>query len=179
MPKRAILVATDGSKDSRAALELAHGLARDTVSTLYVLNVVEAPIEVMRHSRKLVRGELLAEKQLQQRQVDAAERRVRSQLAPFAGSRFRGVLSKVLVRVGRVDSVLLELALALDVDFIVLGKGRRSRELSGTVSVVARASLRPVVIVPTKWQPKLGRRAPSRASELRPVRALRAARARR
>ena len=166
MPRQTILATTDGTVTSRAALRIALGLARDTSASLVVLHVVEPPTETLRSSRSLVRGEREAYGKLLKRQTEAAERRIRNQLQQIIGPA-RRVELRILVKSGRVVETVLELALTLDAALLVLGKGRRSAELSQSSEHIARASLRPVLLVPGKWQRALGTRAPKSAGGLR------------
>ena len=163
------LVATDATEAALPALRAALQLASVAGATVLALHVVETPTDLGRWSASIARNDTRVYKRLLAKQVLAAERRVRQQVAT-AGEASGIVEVKVMAGPGRVADSVLKIARSLEVSLIVIGKGRDPGALAAVADRIARVARRPVLIVPATWTRRVRTRVAPVAQLRRPRR---------
>jgi nucleotide-binding universal stress UspA family protein len=140
-----ILLAVDGSDESKLAAQAATELSRETGSEVHVVYVLPAPAQLIGHH--LVSGEM------RESAIAGAERDALTFLKEQAEtvSSDGGKVADTHLRSGDPDKEILRAAEALDVGLIILGSrglGAVSRALLGSVSdSVVRHAHCPVFVV--------------------------------
>jgi len=133
-----ILIATDGSNGSRAAVAAGLELA-ETVGAEVTVLYVRRPIEIL--------GEPFYQRRLS-KQLEAARSAVDDALTAASE---RGVPARGEIAEGEPAKLILELAESRDADLVVVGSrglGQVSGALLGSVSwAVVRAANRPVLVI--------------------------------
>lgn len=143
-----ILLATDGSEESRLATRAATELSRDTGSELHVIYVLPTPTQLVGHH--------LYPRETRESLVAEAEKEAETFLKEQAGkiTSDGGKVAETHFRSGDPDKEILRTAEALDVGLIVVGSrglGAISRALMGSVSEsVVRHAHCPVLVVRKK-----------------------------
>lgn len=143
-----VLVATDLTKTSAAALRMALDIARANDASLFVIHVVRggrgsrpSPINALSlHSDATLRHP--------RPEIMAAERAASRQLRAAQGFSTRPPV-RVLTLLGSAAPVVMKVARALDVGLIVVGTAGGSMSLGLTAAPIVRAAKRPVLVVPS------------------------------
>lgn len=160
-----ILVASDLTEQTRAAVTLARQLAVETGASIIALHVVAMP-KLRPFAGPTFRTDLASYRSLIDRQLETAGTALRSQLED-ANVNMRN--AHVEVRVGVPASMIATIADELNVDLIIVGRGRGGR-LGPVAEHTVRLVGRTVMVAPV---PKKRRaRRPLPASTRRTLRQL-------
>src|SRR3712207_1823397 len=140
-----VLLATDGSEESKLATEAATELSRETGSEVHLVYVLPTPAQLIGHH--------LYTDEIRESLIGGAERDAEKFLKEQAEkiTSNGGKVTETHLRSGDPDKEILRAAEALDVGLIVIGSrglGAISRALMGSVSdSVVRHAHCPVLVV--------------------------------
>jgi nucleotide-binding universal stress UspA family protein len=142
-----ILVASDLTPQSTAAMRLARGLGQALGSKLVVAHVVPMPSELKRWSGAVFGDDLKAYKAVLERQSRAATKELDRQVTTAGLASTRGV--RAVVRSGLPAPVLAKLVEELDADLVIVARGRGGK-LGPVAEQLVRLVGRTVLVAPVR-----------------------------
>lgn len=140
-----ILVGYDLSEQSRPALALAGGLARACGCALTVAHVLPLPPVLRRWKGSTEPDDLKKYEVLLKRQIASAQGELQRRVARLAVTPALNV--QCVVRAGTAPNALVDIADQINVDLIVVGRGRKG-VLGPTADRVVRMAGRAVLVAP-------------------------------
>ncbi len=162
-----ILIASDLTEQSSTAVSYARQLAVETGASIIALHVVAMPVALRRIGVAAPRSDAESYRALVARQLATSEPVLRAQLEK---ARVNVARARVLVRAGLPALVIAEVVDELDIDLIVVGRGRGGR-LGPVAEHTVRLVGRTVMVVPVEKKRRARRGLPT--SRRRPLGRLR------
>lgn len=147
-----ILLATDLTEKSSAAMELALGLAQTHRASLIALCVVGLPRRLQQWAAPVMRADLELYRELLSRQVESARKVLETRMARARDRLPAGI--RCIVRTGVPASEIAKASDEHRVDLIVVARGRRGA-LGSTAEQIVSLAGKAVLVAPVKLPTRL------------------------